>query len=71
MKRKYFMLKIESFEGQDTHVRCGNDDETQNFLYCVITTNQDGTADIVDSGYRSVEELQRAWPELRRSQRGR
>jgi len=62
--RKHFFLKLESFEGRDTHVRCGDDEDLQDFIYCVIVTNADGTAEIVDSGYRSAEELLEAWPEL-------
>lgn len=61
--REYFILKIESFEGEDTHLRCGDDAEMQDYLFCVVATNTDGTAEIVDSGYRSQTEARDAWKE--------
>lgn len=63
-KRKHFILKIESFEGEGTHIRCGDDDGSQDFLFCVVVTKRDGSAEIVDSGYRSEAELRQAWTEL-------
>lgn len=63
-RRSRFILKIESFEGEDTHIRCGDDLGGQDCVYCVIVTNPGGTAEIIDCGYRSEAELRRAWPEL-------
>ena len=57
--REHFVLKLETFEGKDTFVHCG--DHQQNFLFCIVVTNPDGTATIVDSGYRSEEEARAAW----------
>lgn len=59
--RRHFILKIESFEGDDTYVRCG--DDQQDYLFCVISIGDDGQAEIVDSGYRSINEAAEAWPE--------
>jgi len=56
-----FIVKIESFEGTDTFVRCG--DDRQDYLYCVVTVDADGHAEIVDSGYRSFDEVAEAWPD--------
>ncbi|KAF0244569.1 MAG: hypothetical protein FD180_2387 [Planctomycetota bacterium] len=64
MKRTHFVVKLESYEGKDTHLRCGDDDETQDYLFCVVVTKSDGTAEIVDTGYRSEDELRKAWPEI-------
>lgn len=61
----YFAIRIDSFEGSDTYLRCGDDE--QDFLYCVVKTLPDGTAEIIDSAYRSYDELADAWPEVRRT----
>jgi hypothetical protein len=56
-----FIVKIESFEGDDTYVRCG--DDRQNYLFCVVSVDPNGHAEIVDSGYRSFSEAAEAWPD--------
>ena len=56
-----FIVKIESFEGDDTYVRCG--DDRQDYLFCVVTVDAEDHAEIVDSGYRSFDEAAKAWPE--------
>lgn len=63
-RRTHFILKLDSYDGEDTHLRCGDDAGVQDFLFCVIVTKGDGTAEIVDNGYRSEEELRQAWMEL-------
>lgn len=55
------IVRIESFEGRDTHLHCGNDE--QDFLFCVVRIDSDGSAGIVDNGYRSHAEAAEAWPE--------
>ena len=57
-----FIVKIESFEGDDTHVRCG--DDQQDYLFCVVYVDAGGHAEIVDSGYRSFDEAAEAWPDV-------
>lgn len=59
---RQFIVKIESFEGnRDTYIRCG--DDRQDYLYCIVTIDDDGSAEIVDNGYRSFHEAAEAWPE--------
>ncbi len=53
------IVLLESFEGSDTFVRCG--DEYQQHLYCVVAINESEQAEIIDSGYRTVEEAAQAW----------
>ncbi len=60
MEREY-IIKIESFEGRDTYIQCGND--RQDYLFCIVSIGDDGDAEIVDSGYRSFSEAGRAWPD--------
>ncbi len=60
MERR-FILRVESFEGSDTYVRCG--DDHQDYLFCVVSVDDDGYAEIMDSGYRSFDEAAKAWPE--------
>jgi len=60
MKRT-FIVKIESFDGRDCFLHCGNDE--QDFLYAVVSVDADGSAEIVDSAYRTYEEAAEAWPE--------
>lgn len=60
MNRK-FIIKIESFEGRDTYLQCGND--RQDHLFCIVGIGDDGDAGIVDSGYRSFNEAAQAWPD--------
>jgi hypothetical protein len=58
--RSYYIVKIESYDGEDTFIHCGND--TQDYLYCVAAAGDSGL-EIVDNGYRTVEEAADAWPE--------
>jgi hypothetical protein len=58
---RYVILKIESYEGDDTFVRCGNNQ--QDFLFAVVMIGETGTAEIIDGGYRSHQEALKAWPE--------
>ncbi len=55
------IVKIESFDGRDTFLHCGDDD--QDFLFAVISVDAKGQAEVVDSAYRSYEEAAEAWPE--------
>lgn len=57
---KFYVLKLESYEGRDTFLYCGND--TQDYLYCVVGFTEDGKLEIVDSSYRTVDEVLAAWP---------
>ena len=59
------IIKIESYEGKDTYIRCGSVD--QDFLFAVVQLNEVGSAEIVDGGYRSFEEAAKAWPEAANS----
>lgn len=63
LNRRLVIVKLESFEGKDTFLRCG--DETRDYLFTVIAIDPDGTAEVVDSGYRSFNEAAAAWPEAR------
>lgn len=58
---QHFIIKIESFEGRDTYIRCGSED--QDYLFAVVAVDESGNTEIVDSGYRSLDEVARAWPE--------
>jgi hypothetical protein len=60
---RHFILRIESYEGRDTYIRCGDDE--RDFVYGVGRLDADGTAEIVDCGYRTFEEAAEAWPEAR------
>lgn len=57
------VLKLESFEGSDTFLRCG--DEKRDYLFVIVAVDSDGTAEVVDSGYRTFAEAIEAWPEAR------
>lgn len=56
-----FIVKIESFEGHDSFMRCGSDD--QDYIFAVVAVDDSGNAEIVDSGYLSRDDAARAWPE--------
>lgn len=62
-KRRLWVLRIDSYEASDTFLHCGN--ETQNYLYAIVATDERGQAEIVDSSYRTMEEALEAWPEAR------
>jgi hypothetical protein len=64
---RQFIVKLESFEGRDTYVQCGND--KQDYLYCVVSVGDDGDAEIVDNGYRSLSEAAKAWPDALNAKR--
>ena len=66
---RHVVLKIESYEGEDTFLRCGN--ERQDYLYAIVAVDADGSAEIVDSSYRSIAEALEAWPEAATSSRPR
>lgn len=57
---KHFILRLESYEGDDTFIRCGSDD--QDFMFCIAHVDVDGL-ELVDNGYRTIAEAQEAWPE--------
>jgi hypothetical protein len=57
---KQFVLKLESFDGKDTYLHCG--DGTRDVLYCIVELASDGRLAVVDNGYRSVREAITAWP---------
>jgi len=66
---RFVIVKLESFEGTDTFVRCG--DDSRDYLFMVVAVDPDGTAEVLDSGYRTLAEAIEAWPEARpRSERG-
>jgi len=58
----YHIVLIESFQGEDTYLECGDDELTRNYLYCIVEVGPDGIAGIADNAYRSVDEAARAWP---------
>lgn len=64
-KDRRVVLKLESYEGEDTFLRCGNDQ--QDYLFAIVAVDGDGAAEIVDNGYRTREEALAAWPEARPS----
>lgn len=59
--KRHFLLRIDSFDGRDTFVRCG--DEHQDHLFAIVVIDERGQAEIVDNGYRSQGEALSAWPE--------
>ncbi|MBX3403998.1 MAG: hypothetical protein KF699_11370 [Phycisphaeraceae bacterium] len=61
----HFIVRIESFDGRDTFLHCGNGE--QDHLFAVVGVDADGRAEIVDSAYRSYEEAAAAWPEAARA----
>ncbi|MFO0827922.1 MAG: hypothetical protein U0572_07195 [Phycisphaerales bacterium] len=56
------VVRIDSYEGEDTRVFCGDFFE-QDYLYCIVVVHEDGSAGIVDTGYRSYTEAIDAWPD--------
>jgi hypothetical protein len=60
---RYFILRIDSFEGRDTHISCG--DDRRDYLYIVGSLDEQGNAEVMDCGYRNFEEAAQAWPEAR------
>jgi len=60
VKKMRFIVRIESYEGRDTFLRCGDDD--QDFLFAIAVV-ADGYLTIVDNGYRTQKEALDAWPE--------
>lgn len=59
--RQLVAVRIESYEGADTFLRCGDDE--QDYLFAVVSIDAQGKADIVDSSYRTIDEVYEAWPE--------
>ena len=59
--KKYTILRIKSFTGDDTFIRCGTTE--QDFLFAILTLDDLDKAEIIDGGYRSYEEAVAAWPE--------
>jgi disulfide oxidoreductase YuzD len=63
--KKYYILKIESYDGQDTSIICGINN--QDYLFAIVVIDDEGNAEIVDNGYRSRDEAELAWPEAKLS----
>jgi hypothetical protein len=64
---RYFILRIDTFEGRDSYITCG--DDQKDFIYVVGSLDAKGNAEILDCGYRSFDEAAQAWPEARPSGR--
>ena len=62
-KTRTAVVKLESYEGEDTFVRCG--DDSQDYLFAIVRIDPDGSAEIMDSGYRTIDEALASWPEAR------
>lgn len=60
-KTRCVVLRIESYEGEDTFLRCGNG--RQDYLYAIVAVGPDGSAEVVDSSYRTMAEALEAWPD--------
>jgi len=65
---KYYILQVDSYTGDDTTRDQHEilDEEGWNMqeipaLYVIVRVDKDG-AEIVDDGYRSIEEAQESWP---------
>jgi hypothetical protein len=52
-KPQFVVVKLESFEASDTFLRCG--DDTRDYLFTIVAIEPDGSAEIVDSGYRTFD----------------
>ncbi len=59
---RYFLLKLESYDGKDTFLSCGNDSQTH--LFAVACLSEGDDLRIVDNGYRTEGEAKAAWPEI-------
>ena len=60
-----YIIEINAFEGSDVSVFIQDaDGEPLSAHYAIVMVDVQG-ASIVDSGYRSVAEAKRAWPEAR------
>ena len=46
---RYVIVKVESYEGDDTFVRCG--DDRQDYLFAIVRIEADGSAEITDNGF--------------------
>jgi hypothetical protein len=58
-----FVVRIESYDGDDTFLRCG--DGKQDFLFAIAALNGIGGLEIMDQGYRSEVEALKAWPDAK------
>jgi hypothetical protein len=65
---RHFIVKIESFEGRDAYLQCGNN--KQDYLFCIISIDDRGSTEIIDNGYRSFGEAANAWPEAANAHNG-
>jgi hypothetical protein len=63
MSPHQFVIRIESYEGGDTFLRCGNGD--QDFLFAIAAVTGTGGLEIMDYGYRTADEAIKAWPDAK------
>lgn len=61
MEKKYYILKLDSYEGDGSSliVNAGE----SGYMYVVLCVD-DKSADIVDWGYETVDELLEAWGDV-------
>lgn len=57
--RRLIIVRIESYEGADTFLRCGT--ELQDHLFAIVAVEPSGRAELVDCGYRTRDEAARSW----------
>jgi len=60
--RAYFIVRIQSYEGDDSALACVVDGQPAEAMYAVVVV-ADGRAAVVDYGYPSLSDAGAAWPE--------
>jgi hypothetical protein len=77
-KRTLAALRIESYCGEDSYLHCGpldsmpatllDEPSPENFLYAIVAIDESHHAEILDCGYRSLDEALHYWPEAKTSE---
>lgn len=58
--KKYYIVKLESYDGECSSLQCDSDGSDGMYCICLVL---DDHAEIIDYGYNSIEQAQEVWPD--------
>ncbi len=59
-KRKYYIVKLESYSGEYSSLQCETDGNDVMYCICLVL---DDRAEMIDYGYNSLEQARQVWPD--------
>ena len=61
ISKRYYIFRLDSYDGDNSSLTCEADGNDHMYAVLVVT---DGSAEVIDMGYSSVEQLFAAWSDI-------